>query len=380
MHRSALFFALAIIFVSIPVQFGVADELPEKIRDEIRTKVEELQESKGIPGISVAVGVNDKLAYEFALGQADVEHSVPAKTTTRYRSASIAKTMTAVAIFSLVEDGKLDLDAEVQDYCPDYPTKKWPVTTRQVLGHLGGVRHYKSAAEARATGHFFTLQAALATFKDDPLIHEPGTKYRYSSFGFNLLGSVAEGAAEQPFLFLLNERVFKPAGMEFTVADDQYNIVPDRAKGYIRPSLADTIQLGGLGILLPSKLYNAPLHDTSMKIPGGGLRSTAGDLIRFAVAVNSDALLTPESKATIWTGQKTTDGTETGYGLGWSVGELNGEKRVSHSGGQSGTSTYLLMLPESGICVAIMCNLQSVGLSGLAQEIATLIPIPNNSQ
>ena len=116
-------------------------------------------------------------------------NAVPATADTRYRTASVAKPLTATIVMSLAEQGQLDLDAPVQRYCPEYPTKEWPLTTRHLLGHLGGVRHYKNPQEASSTQHYFDLRSALSTFAADPLLHEPGSKFLYSSFGYNLLGS-----------------------------------------------------------------------------------------------------------------------------------------------------------------------------------------------
>ena len=277
---------------------------------------------------------------------------------------------------SLVEDGKIDLDADVQRYCPDYPQKRWPVSARQLLGHLGGVRHYKSAAETRSTQHFFTLKSALDTFKGDPLRHEPGSKFFYTTFGYNLLGSVAEEAAQNSFIDLLKERVFNPAKMKTTVVDSQYAVIKNRTKGYIRPTKQTLKKIGALDFLEVGELYNASLHDTSMKIPGGGLLSTPSDLVRFAIAVNTDKLLTAESRHKMWTSQSTNDGKRTGYGLGWRVSKRRGQQQVWHTGGQAGTSTILLIIPDSGTTVALMCNLQSVRLLPLAISIADTVSPP----
>ena len=328
--------------------------------------------AKGIPGLSIAIAKNNQLIWERAYGLADVENSVAATAATRYRTASIAKSMTAVAILSLAEDGKLDLDEDIRSYCPGYPAKKWVVTSRQLLGHLGGVRHYKSNAETRSTTHFFSLDAALETFKDDPLRHEPGSKFLYTTFGYNLLGNIAEGASGQSFLQVLEERVFEPAAMKATVADNQYTTIPNRTRGYMRPDLGTVTRLGGLGYMKPGELYNAPLHDTSVKIPGGGLLSNAGDLVRFATSLNQGNLLPQNALDEMWTAQTTTDGKSTGYGLGWRVRTKDGEKTVSHTGGQAGTSTILMLHPSSGTAVAVMCNLQSVSLTSITDEVLDL--------
>ena len=338
--------------------------------------VAELMNTSRAPGLAVAVGVDNQLKYAKGYGLADVENEVAVTNETLFRTASIAKSMTAVVVLSLVEEGKLDLDEPVQTYCPDFPEKRWPVTSRQLLAHLGGVRHYKNDSESSSKDHFDSLSEALAVFANDPLIHEPGTKYKYSSFGFNLLGSVAEGAGDRAFVSLLRDHVFQPSGMTQTVPDDHYKIIPGRTRGYRRQTrrLDDRGSDGNRSKQV--FLQNASLHDTSMKIPGGGLLSTPSDLVRFALAVNTGKLLRPDTRDEMWTRQRTRHGEWIEYGLGWRVGWCDGRRAVSHSGGQAGTSTIMLLIPDDGISVAMMCNLQGVGLREKAKEIAEVLLPP----
>jgi CubicO group peptidase (beta-lactamase class C family) len=114
---------------------------------------------------------------------------------------------------------------------------------------------------------------------------------------------------------------------------------------------------------------NTYLADTSNKIPGGGLISTATDLADFAMATMHGTLVTKASQELMWTPQKTRDGQATGYGLGWGIGDWKGERKIAHSGGQPGTSTNLVMLPEHDFAVAVMCNLEDAQASELADKI-----------
>lgn len=349
-----------------------AEEPEAGIEPRVEQSLATLMTAQRIPGLSAAVAINNELCFSRGFGQADVENCVPATTYTRYRTASVAKPMTAAVVMSLVEEGAIDLDAPVQQYCPAYPEKRWPLTSRLLLGHLGGVRHYRDGGEALSTAHFFSLDAALSTFADDPLLHEPGTKFRYSTFGYDLLGSVAEGAGGKDFMDLLRERVLEPAGMSRTVMDDHFAVIPGRARGYFRETSVVRDLPTGYN-RTDGELYNAPPHDTSMKIPGGGLLSTAPDLVRFGVAMNTGTLVGGQTREQMWTSQSTTSGEETGYGMGWRVGEHSGRRIVWHTGGQAGTSTVLLIVPETGTCVAIMCNLQHAALFESACEIADAV-------
>jgi CubicO group peptidase (beta-lactamase class C family) len=313
-----------------------------------------------IPGMTVAVVSERRVRWAAGFGMQDIENNVAAKPATVYRLGSIAKPITAVAAMQLFERGKLDLDAPVQKYCPAFPEKQWPVTTRQVLGHLAGIRHYKSDDEFNSTRFYASVAEGLNMFKDDPLLSEPGTKYNYTTHGYSVLGCVVEGASGQKFADFVNENVFRPAAMERIRVDSVADIIPNRAQGY---------RVTDKGVLT-----NSPLADNSYKVPGGGFVSTAEDLARFAVALQTDRLLKRETLELMYAPQKTKDGKETSYGLGWGVAKRpTGERTVGHSGGQQRVSTFLHMQPDQGLAVVIMSNLEGARLGALAQQIGDIV-------
>ena len=300
-----------------------------------------------IPGLSIAVASNGTV-WANGYGLADLENMVPVKSWTMFRTASTVKPMTATAAWALVEKGKLDLDAPVQKYLPMFPTKPWPVTTRQLLGHIGGIRGYKDPLEAYITQHYWAFDKSLRIFDADELAAEPGTKYIYSTFGYVLAGAVLEAAAGAPYVDLMRTSVFGPAGMTRTEVDDVYRLIPGRARGYQRSPTGE--------------INNAALADTSHKIPGGGYLSTSEDLVRFAIALDNGTLLRPASIAGMVTPMRTRDGKSTGYGTGWGVNDLKGLRFYVHTGGQAGTSTVLAWIPSQHAAVAIMCNLEGLNL------------------
>lgn len=326
--------------------------------EKIQTEVAAWMAQHKAPALSIAVVVDNRLRWSKGFGLADVENSVPAKSATAYRLASIAKSITGTAVMQLVEKGRLDLDVPVQKYCAAFPEKQWPVTARQLLTHLGGLRH-NQPQEVLSTRHFNTITESVAAFKDDPLLHEPGTKYFYSTPGYTLLGCAVEGASGVKYLDYIREHIFKPAGLERTLADDVYTLIPDRARGY-RKTQSGEIQ-------------NAPLHDTSIKIPGGGLVSTADDLAKFAIAVNSGRLVKRETSEQMWTRPKTKDGKELTYGFGWLIAQQEGQKRVWNDGSQAGTRTYLFLLPQEQFAVALMTNLERAWCEELTPKILNIV-------
>jgi CubicO group peptidase (beta-lactamase class C family) len=368
---AVLIFAMPAEAVRKPQTASLA---PETLR-QIEAIVETERVKEKIPGLSIAIASGNRVVFAKGFGLADVEHSVPATPETVYRTASIAKSMTATAVMQLVEQGKLDLDAPIQKYCPAFPEKPWRVTARQLLGHLGGIRHYKSNRESSGTQHFDTIVSSLAIFKDEPLLHEPGTKYSYTTYGYSVLGCAIEGASGKSYAEYMQERIFQPAGMSQTGIDNFRRIIPHRARGYAILNAAGFLQLSEAErrIVKPGEIFNASLHDTSMKVPGGGLVSTAGDLARFAIAINTLALVNQKTRLEMWTTQKTRDGQATGYGLGWEVKGEGERMLVSHSGGQAGTSTLLTMMPSKGTIIAVMANLQGAGLGNMVGQIGRLL-------
>jgi CubicO group peptidase (beta-lactamase class C family) len=294
------------------------------------------------PGVSVAVARNGKLVWSEAIGCADVELQVPMSKTTRLRIGSVSKPLTAAALGRLVEDRKLDLDAPVQKYLPDFPKKAWPVTTRALAGHLAGVRHYEGK-EFEIRDHYANVRSALTIFDKDALLFEPGTQFSYSSYGWNLISAVLEAASGEPFLVLMQRTVFDPAGLAHTAADDPGPIVPGRARFYTRDE--------------KGAIVNAGFVDNSYKWAGGGFVSTAEDLVTFAFALLDHRLVDADTLRLLWTSQTTSDGKETGYGLGWSVStDEKGRRRVSHSGGAQGGTAYLIVYPDQRLAAAMIVN------------------------
>jgi CubicO group peptidase (beta-lactamase class C family) len=307
--------------------------------------------------VSAALVLEHELVWSAGFGRADVENNVPTTGSTVYRLGSIAKTITATAVLQLAEKGRLDLDAPVQKYVPSFPLKPWPVTPRQLLAHLSGVRWY-AEGEMESTRHYTNVTDGLAMFKDDPLAFEPGTAFLYTSYGYNLLGAAVEGASGTSYLDYVRKNVFGPAGMERAQADDVFALIPNRARGYQKASTGE--------------LRNSALADTSNKVPGGGLVATAQDVARFAMALQGGVLLQKETLARMMTRQATRDGKLTGTGLGLFLAERDGVREAWHTGGQPQVSTVLYMQPDRRVAVVLLTNLEGIGpvLLDLARQIA----------
>ncbi len=339
----------------------------EELMDVYLTKVDQAIGAPEQYGFSVAVSACGKMVWNKGYGYADLENSAPVTDKTKFRVGSVSKTLTSAALGQLIEAGKLDLDEEVQTYVPAFPRKTFPITVRQVAGHLAGIRHY-NGNEFFSAENYDSVAAGLAIFADDPLINKPGSAYAYSTYGWNLLSAVVEGASGEDFLDYMKTHVFANANMADSVADINASVIADRTRFY---HFDDDSGANN----------NAPYVDNSNKWAGGGFLSTPADLLRFARAMFDGTLVNAETLVMMTTSQATDGGEKTNYGIGWAtdmaprelrraseifsenqmtrVVEIVGDDRITgHSGGSVGGLTLFIAAPDSDgdVVVAAVSN------------------------
>ena len=297
-----------------------------------------------IPGMTVGFSLDDH-TWVKGFGYADLENKVPAAAESAYRLASITKSFTGEAVVQLAERGKLDLDAEIQTYVPDYPKQQWPVTVRNLLTHTGaGQTGSGLGAEQVST------KEIVARISKYPIQYEPGTRYDYQTSGYNLLGAAIENVTGQTFEAYMRENVWGPAGMKDTRMDDVRGLVPNRVRGY---DLAD------------GEVKNAPFVNVSSRFAGGGATGTVPDLLRWARAAFAGKIVSPKGIDEMLRPFVTKSGRFTGlgdgdeyYALGWIVKPVNGSLSVHNEGSQKGTATALIYFPEKRLAIAAAANLE----------------------
>lgn len=329
-----------------------------------RTVIADSMKTQSIPGLSIAVAVDGKIVWSEGFGLADLENRVPVTPATRFRIASVSKLFTAAAMARAHDQGKLDLDAVVQRYVPNFPRKDHDITVRQLVGHLSGIRHYRRDPDEtkdefyNRKEYYKSVTDGLKVFQNDPLDFPPGTKYGYSSFGYALLSAAIEGATGQDFLGYVREQVFDPLKMRSSSADDNRKIIPGRVRFY---------SLDG-----NEELINAPYIDRSYSWAGGGFLSNAEDLARFGSALLSDGFLNEGTRKQTFTSQRTSDGHETGVGFGWRIGKDKAGRTIYfHPGENVGGRSYLAVYPEKRLVVAMLHNLTGASLAsatGVAEQ------------
>jgi CubicO group peptidase (beta-lactamase class C family) len=308
--------------------------------------VRDFMDEYQVHGAQLAVSRGGKLVLSEGMGLADVEKNRPVTPNTQFKVGSISKALTSAALLQLVRDRKLDLDAPVQKYVPAFPVKKYPVTTRQLAGHLAGIRHYHTgSAEAHRadlvrTKHYASATEALEIFGRDTLLYPPGTRYHYSSYGWSLVGAVIEGASGQKYLDYMHGKVWKPLGLQRTDGARADSLGADRSTQYEATGerAADT--------------------DPSYNYPGAGLLSTAEDLVAYGNALLQGGYFDRgQAQALLFTSQQTADGKPTGYGLGWNVLKDRAGRTVwFHRGLLPDGSGFLALYPEEKLVLSFLAN------------------------
>ena len=243
--------------------------------------------------------------------------------------------MTADVFALLVQEGKLDPDAPIERYVPSLPAHLRKITARQLAGHLSGIRHY-AGNEFYSNVHYPSVTAGLAVFENDPLLFEPGTKYSYTTYGYSLLSAVLEGASGEAFRTLIRHLVFEPLHLRNTTLDD----------GRVPAFEADA-----------NGFHVAPHVDNSYKWAGGGVISTAEDVVKFGSAHLAPGRLTPASLDLLFTSMKTADGKPTDYGAGWNVHvNSRGDRVVSHFGSAVGGVSRLMVDRDTHVVAALITD------------------------
>jgi CubicO group peptidase (beta-lactamase class C family) len=302
--------------------------------------VESVRQEWGAPGVSAAVALDGRIVFAEGAGWADLRDSVPARPETVYRIASTSKAITATAVLQLVERGVVGLDDDVRRYVPEFPSKRWPVTVRQLLTHTSGVRHYRQGETSRKTEHYASVADAISLFAGDSLLFEPGSQYHYSTYGYTLLQGVIEAAAGMPFREYLRRNVWRRAEMSRSDLEVRGEAYPHRATGYNRPG----------GDARP-----VPLDDVSFKYAGGGMLSTTADLVRFCSALFADRLLSAAWSAESMTPQIPDLNGEIAWAWGTRLDSLR-RRVVWHPGRSFGFESQLLCYPDQRLAVAVLTN------------------------
>lgn len=361
---------------------GVAAEKITDERAEIDAIAVDEVKKKGLVGVGLAIYEDGKVIYKRGYGFANRESDIPARSSiTMFRWASTSKPVTAVTAMVAQQAGKINVDKDVRNYWTSYKipctygiegsdlkpvpdcntpaSSKDVLTTKMLLNHTAGIPHYTngvgspnpSVAQTNNPEINTGIEWATSKVRAMPLVSIPGAESNYSTFGFNLAGVVLEKAVKKTFFEQVKTGVLNPLGITTMQPDYYWASIANRARGYNGDGTRDTF------------------NDVSWKLPGGGFISTVEDMAKFCGGITGDVVLSSGSKTLLWTKTKLTNGSTTGYGMGFSIGTHYGQKAVAHNGSQEGTGTYFAALPDKKICVAVMANNEGADMRDLSLRV-----------
>jgi serine beta-lactamase-like protein LACTB len=361
---------------------------------------------QNLPGLSVAVGVGGDVVWAEGFGWADVQTRAPVAPDTRFRIGTASQVLTSAAVGVLLEKGRLRLDDEIQTHVPQFPKKQWPVTLRQLMGHVAGVGTDSGEERPLVYQRCERPVEALRHVADQELLFEPGTQYRYSNYGWIPVSAAVEAASDQPFLTFMRDQIFQPLGMDDTGAESATEENPEHVgepqeDAPILALLQDVIlQPLGIGGTKSRSATGATADPATLYGPGFGAGpvfrhglhvmrprnlscyagsmaffSTPSDLVRFGLAIDGGTLLQPATVQRLQTSQHLTSGQETGDGLGWDLETVTLAGEPTHAAGhdgelRGGKMVSFVTFRERGIVVAVMSNISYADTSALALKVA----------
>jgi CubicO group peptidase (beta-lactamase class C family) len=329
---------------------------------------------QNLPGVSVAVGVNGEIVWTEGFGWAHLENKVPVTPDLQFRIGTLSQPVTSAAVGLLLEKGRLNLDDEIQANVPAFPKKEWPVTLRQVMAHTSGIRTDAGGEEPVQVedGDKPSVRCArpadgLPRFAERPLLFEPGTRYRTSSYGWVLVSAAVEAAAGESFSTFMRTRIFEPLGMNNTAAESPTEPSPERATFYFPRFSADPRYGPDEGRQV----------DYSCFAGSAAFVSSAPDLVRFVMALNGGKLLQPATVQLLQTSQRLASGEETPYGLGWNLettGVAGEQTRVVGFDGEvmGGIVGSFVALPRQGLVVSVLSNTAFADTKSLSLKVAEI--------
>jgi CubicO group peptidase (beta-lactamase class C family) len=351
-------------FLVLPLLVVVASSAQAAGRDPVKDFVTAYIAKNRIPGVALMVRKQGRVIRAEGYGMANLEHHVPVKPETVFQSGSMGKQFTAMAVMTLVDEGKLALDDPVSKYL-DAPAGWKGITVRHLLTHTSGLGDYpedfpmqKDATEDEE------LKMAMA----QKLLFAPGEKWSYSNLGYLTLGALIHKVSGKFYGDLLAERVFRPLGMTRTRIISESDIVPDRAAGY--RIVDDEIK---------NQEWVAPSLNTTAD---GSLYFTVLDLAKWDEALEAGKIVSKSSYNAMWAPVKLNDGTTEPYGFGWGIHRAaNGHRLIDHSGSWQGFQTYIGRYPDDRLTVVALCNMAGATPSYIARRVAgmydsALVPPP----
>lgn len=356
MKRTVITFLLSLIIVVFSLNSQSIDKQSIKKIDAMLLEAFPIDG----PGITALVSIDGEVLYDKAYGLADVELNVPMNTSSVFRIGSITKQFTATAILQLVEKGEIDLQDDITKYIEDYPTHGYTITIEHLLTHTSGIQSYTSMPDfmSEEVRTDMSPEELIDVFDNEPMNFAPGEQFRYNNSGYFLLGYIIEKVTGMSYQKYIEEKIFKPLGMDGSYYGNASTIIMNRASGYEKDG--DTLE-------------NADYLSMTLPYGAGSLLSTTKDLNTWTTAVMKGEVINPDLLEKAHTTFVLNNGGETNYGYGWFLRSVLGSPTIEHGGGINGFLTSGIYLPDEKVFVAVLSNCTCNDPGKFSEKIAAMV-------
>src|SRR6266446_294064 len=375
LERTLTYCALAILLLTAAMRaqdqsnIGARKDYVE-VAAALQSLIHQEMQDKQLPAFSIALVDGNEIVWAQGFGYQDPEHKIPATAHTIYRVGSVSKLFTDIGIMQMVEAGKINLDAPVSQYIPDFHPQnpfREPITLRELMSHRSGL------LREPPVGNYFdpdgpTLEATVRSINSTELVYPPGSHTKYSNAGIAVVGYTLQQLNHRLFPEYLKQAVLAPLGMKESAFAPETQLIRNLAK-------ADMWSYDGL-------TFPAPTFELGLA-PAGCMYSTVTDLGQFLSVIFDGGrgakgqVIKPETLAQMWTPQFAKPGEKTGFGIGFHITNLEGCKSVGHGGAIYGFATELEGLPEERLGVAVVAAkdcanavVNEIARAALAQMLA----------
>jgi CubicO group peptidase (beta-lactamase class C family) len=312
------------------------------------------------PGCVVLVVKNDKVIYKKAFGYANTELKIPLQANMLFRTGSMGKQYTAIAVLQLVEEGKISLQDSIQKYIKDFPSNGHTITIENLLTNTSGIKDYLSEILNNSNQKLsYTPKEGVDFIKNEPLNFNPGSNYRYSNSNYYLLGYIIELVTGNTFENYLKQNVLDKASLQHTFYIHPEKDIPDMVQGYSK---------------YDGKIEKATLQEVTIMYSAGGLISNADDIYKWHRALYDQQLVRRETLAKATMPFMFADSTFSQYGYGWFIKNIDGSKTIEHSGSTDGFQSDEIYLPDENVFVVTLFNCYEADMDWelLTNDIARL--------
>lgn len=315
-----------------------------------RAVLQRMVEAGEAPGVAIGVAVAGAVVWKEGFGHSNIDGRIPATGDTRFGLGSISKTLTMAAVMRMVDEGRIDLDAPVERYLPDFPHAGAGVTIRRLAAHQSGISDAFSSEHYRSTRHFATMDEAYQAIKTGRLEFAPGSKTQYATGLYTIIARAMEEAAGAPYLEVMDKLLFSPARLPGIGPNDPRRADPSRTRFYMRRP-DGSLELG-------------PPFDPSHKLAGAGFLATAADIARFGAALIGASLLSDHGKSEMFRPVPLAGGTPTEFALGLRHSVQSGRVVLHQPGGGIGISSWLYLYPREQLAIGLLSNLTGAPVGG----------------